>query len=488
MPSRCASILTLAALLCVCVAAPVAAAVTDSAGVMNMPRPGEDSLASTVPSHALNISVLRSLKKPVPWFQPASPTLMTRDFLTGDWGGIRSTWMHSGVETMAAWYNEAYANLRGGRRTGAVYYGVGIASFDVHSAAAGLWPSGQFHATVALTSGRSLASEYVGSVNATSYYDNAAVDGLKLFELWYEHRFMQDVLSVRAGMIYPFVLFGALAAAGPFQNGAFQAPSFLGSSMNRATGRGFTTAFVAAPLAIQLRYLLSPDWQILAQIQDGFVDPSGGLGLRNEHGINPHLSMIEGAEILAQVTYRTEWRRAAHTLPGNFSFGLQAHTATFSDLSGGTQGRSLASEGGAPASTVGNFYAYLIGEQTLARIQDGLTGVTVFAKVCAGPASVNPVSSSIAAGLRIDAPFASRPRDSFGIGLAISRFSDRFAQLFADAEREAPTHESVLEMQYSALLAPWLLVRPCVQWIFRPGGVAQTGDALVFGITTGLSV
>jgi porin len=413
---------------------------------------------------------------------------MTRDFLTGDWNGTRTAWMHNGVELMAAWYNEVYANIHGGARDGAIYYGVGIASFDVHTDAAGLWSHGQLHVTAAMTGGRSLASEFVGSLNSTSYYDNANVDGLKLFEAWYEHGFLNDAIAIRAGMIYPFVQFGALTSSGSFQNSAFQAPSFLGSRRIGEAGTGFATAFVGAPVAVQIRYRPDPDWQLLAQIQDGFVDPSGGFGTWNEHGIHPRLSMDEGAELLFQATYRSQPGERTGISAGTYSAGVQVHTARFFDLRLNTAGQSRALAGGEPKTIAGDFYLYLLGEQTVACWNEGVTSISLFAKFGAGPASVNPVSASLAAGIRVDAPVASRPRDTFGVGIAISDVSDVYAQFLRESGAEAPADETVIEAQYSALAAPWLLIRPCIQWIRKPSGLADAGNALVVGLTTGVSL
>jgi porin len=482
----------LGTLLCVCVSAAQAgmqkSAWTDTASMPLAKPTGTDSLSVPMPSRALNIAVIRSLKKPVGRLQPSAPTFWTGDFLTGDWSGVRSTWMDKGVELMFVWYNDVYANVSGGAQTGAVYYGVGITSFDVYAKRAGLWENGQLHLTTALTTGRSLAYEYIGSINATEYYDNAFADGMKLFEAWYEQTFLEKALAVRVGMIYPYVQFGALSSAGFFQNGAFQTPSFLGSRFNGTLGTGFATSFIGAPLAVQARFMPHPSWQFMAQIQDGYVDPSGGYAVLNRHGVNPRIKSSEGAEILLQTNYLWNQTPGTTGLPGMLSAGMQVHSSAFADLHMNTSGQSLALAGGTPRSVSGNMLWYVLGEHTLGRFADGRRSVTAFAKVTKAVESVNPVSLSLAAGLTFSGPIPSRPGDALSIGYARSKVARPLADLAKDSGNDAVSAESVFEVNYSGMFAPWLLARPCMQWIHNPGGSDAVGDAFVFGLTTGISI
>lgn len=44
------------------------------------------------------------------------------------------------------------------------------------------------------------------------------------------------------------------------------------------------------------------------------------------------------------------------------------------------------------------------------------------------------------------------------------------------------TYESILEVAYGALIAPWLTLRPNLQNVIRPGGTGEIRNALVFGL------
>ena len=47
--------------------------------------------------------------------------------------------------------------------------------------------------------------------------------------------------------------------------------------------------------------------------------------------------------------------------------------------------------------------------------------------------------------------------------------------------------EKVLEVAYTANLAPWLYVRPDAQYIMQPGGSGSTSNAVVLGGEIGVT-
>ena len=46
------------------------------------------------------------------------------------------------------------------------------------------------------------------------------------------------------------------------------------------------------------------------------------------------------------------------------------------------------------------------------------------------------------------------------------------------------TCETVLEVNYGAKIAPWLTLRPNLQYIIRPGATGAVRNALVLGLYT----
>ena len=72
--------------------------------------------------------------------------------------------------------------------------------------------------------------------------------------------------------------------------------------------------------------------------------------------------------------------------------------------------------------------------------------------------------------------------------VANAQINNRLTDFQEDRNLVAPgsvgvqTDESVIEVDYGAQLAPWLMLRPNLQYIIRPGGTGAIPDALVFGL------
>jgi len=68
--------------------------------------------------------------------------------------------------------------------------------------------------------------------------------------------------------------------------------------------------------------------------------------------------------------------------------------------------------------------------------------------------------------------------------------SSRLAQFQEDRNTVSPgavgiqRYESVVEADYGIVVAPWLQVRPNLQYVIRPGGSGRVRDALVIGLFT----
>ncbi len=49
------------------------------------------------------------------------------------------------------------------------------------------------------------------------------------------------------------------------------------------------------------------------------------------------------------------------------------------------------------------------------------------------------------------------------------------------------TYESIAEIDYNVQIAPWLAVRPNLQYVVRPGGTGKIPNAMVIGLHTGMT-
>lgn len=436
-------------------------------------------------SRALNITTLRALKRPVGLPAADPPTFWSRDFFTGDWGGLRSALWDGGVEIAYAQYNDVFINV-GGMRDGTAHFGVGVASLDFQTGPMGLWEGGTVHITTALTWGESIAREDAGSLSSAYYYDNARVDGFKLFECWYEQRFDENRLGVRIGQIYSYVSFGNLPGAGPLLNSSFHYPAFLGSALTQAGGAGLTTAFVAALPSILVRYQPGSSWTFTGMVQDGYADPSGGFGTGNTHGVTPTLSMREGAEFLFQATLQHGSVAPGAGRSGIIAAGMQLHTGSFALKNRNTTGGVLGLEGGEPASSAGNVLGFVMLEQRL--INGDLGIISAFAKAMLAPADRNIVSSNLCIGLALSQFLSSRPMDRIALGYSRTQVSPDLGAFLSQTGRPATGEESVVELAYLFQPSPWMMLRPSLQYIHDPGAVSSARDAVLLGVTSCLSL
>jgi porin len=54
--------------------------------------------------------------------------------------------------------------------------------------------------------------------------------------------------------------------------------------------------------------------------------------------------------------------------------------------------------------------------------------------------------------------------------------------IFSDEAGYSEVYESVVELYYSAQIAPWIAISPSFQFVDNPGGDSAVDDSIVFGL------
>jgi porin len=86
--------------------------------------------------------------------------------------------------------------------------------------------------------------------------------------------------------------------------------------------------------------------------------------------------------------------------------------------------------------------------------------------------------------------FPGRDNDVISFMAASARINPRLTRYQRDRDRVTAgavpiqTSETVLEVDYGAKIAPWLTLRPNLQYIIRPNGTGTIPDAFVIGLYT----
>ena len=459
-----------------------------------------------------------------------SKPLAERDYLLGDWGGLRTRLADKGITFNLLYTGEEFGNPVGGARRGQVFDGLGSAGLDVDfgKLVGDPWKGLLFHVLAYYPHGASGTGKYTRDLGRFSNID--FYDSLRLFELWVDKTMFEGRLSIRIGQLATDAEFATTDTGALFMNADFGAlPTF---SFNAPV----PIYAIAAP-GVRVR-LSTKDERFYLQgaAYDGNPDPDT-LGdptpgsrqgtTYNHSGTRINLNSKEGAFLIGQFGFRLNRRPDDKGLPGNYRVGAWYHTDTFSDNRLDRLGLSLADprSAGIARSRRGNYGAFLSADQNVyvapgalplggaagtpvsapvGNVEDTATGggggappapsgasgaaASVFLRIGVAPDDRNRVPFSLDTGLNFRGLLPSRPKDVFGLAFAYLSLSDsqrglvRDRNRFTGARESLPDHESVLEITYQATLTPWLQIQPDLQYIIHPGGSGRYNDALVLGV------
>jgi porin len=417
-----------------------------------------------------------------------------RDYLFGDWGGVRTNLSAHGVDFEFFYAGLVPSNVSGGLKQGSVYEGALLMTLDLDSDRLVGYHGGHFHVgSLWLHSGRGFSENYVGDLNVVSLIDFP--DSLRLWELWYQQKFFDDKLSLKFGQMAvdrDFILpelYGTLGSVS-FLNQTFFYPT-LAFDVYDVPGfpRGFH-GLASTPYGtpgILLRWEPTPEFYVQSAVYDGNPD-------RSYSGTRINLNDQEGALAYFEAGYHLNQKKGDFGLPGAYKVGGYYHTDDFVDA---YEGASYAINNaiGLPSSKTrnhsGNYGVYLLAEQMLYREKmddPAQQGLTAFFRAAGAPADRNLAELEIDGGLVYKGLIPSRDYDTLGVAASYLEMSHDLRRAFRDAnsayglDLPLPDYETVLEVSYKAQIAAWWTLQPSVQWVLHPGGRVggqATRDAVV---------
>lgn len=182
-------------------------------------------------------------------------------------------------------------------------------------------------------------------------------------------------------------------------------------------------------------------------------------------------------------------------MAGSYKVGFLYHTDSFSNIYDVTLS-DLASSLASPQVRDGgsNYAIYLNVEQEVWR-EPGTAdeGLGVFGHAAWMPQNRNFLEFSCEAGFHYRGAIPGRGKDAFGLGVAFIRISDRVAAAVQDANKadgtsiSRPDLEATIEMIYRYQASSWLSIQPHMQYVVRPGGTSDLGNALILGVRTNIA-
>lgn len=361
-------------------------------------------------------------------------------FLLGDWAGLKPAMEKNGITAEATLTTDFLYNTRGGVREKGTILGNMDLTFKLDTAKAGWWQNGTFLLYFLGNYGSNPPmTGIVGDVQTSSNIE--AGHAAKLYEAWYEQKFINDRLSILGGLHDFNSEFDVLEYACLFINSSFG----ISPDISQVGPSIFSTTSLGARLKVQP----SETSYLLAALYDGVPgDPA-----------NPSRTAIILREE-DRVFFAVEAGLSAGQPGGKEYFKLGAgawlHTAEVENFDGKKNDE--------------NHGFYFIAEKTLfAENADG-QGLGGFVQFGWADDERNQIERYWGAGLNYTGLIPGRDKDSTGLAVASARNGDTFMEYKKNVDLEPLDHtETAIELTYRAELRPWLFIQPDFQYIINPG-------------------
>ena len=235
----------------------------------------------------------------------------------------------------------------------------------------------------------------------------------ELYNYLFSQNLFEGQFQLIAGKLIPTISFGnATAPDQSAQNENYAVPSLSGLS--------YTPVFVVPTMlgripgypdsALGVTTTVAPNvFNGRTYVSAGVFDGRLGAGEAWTGLVTPSLK----GPLFSVVQVGTAWRLGQRQAPGQTFIG------------GWHQSGPLGSPGGLSETLAGGVYGQV--SQRLASFRYGKdsSGLNIFVQAGWSPSVTNLINSSIGGGLTVLAPFASRPKDSYGFGLSWARLNDR---------------------------------------------------------------
>ncbi|MBL8876778.1 MAG: carbohydrate porin [Phycisphaerae bacterium] len=390
--------------------------------------------------------------------------------LLGDWWGAR-TWLEDrGITTSLSFVTNLAGNVSGGMDQGFTHadnLGLDL-NFDLEKIL-GI-DGASFLLNMSQRSGSSVSQVYIGNVFTVQQVFGGTT--FHLIDAAWQQQLFNDALSFRIGRI---------AAGDDFIvsefNYLFMQNGFCGNPVGIFFNSPGMTAYPNATWGAVATWKATQRFSIMAGIYNG--DPN--IRANNYNGVN--FSLNGPLFAMAELHYQLNGLDSDSGPVGNYKLGFWYDNSVYADFVGGAASR-------------GNYGFYGLFDQLLIPFGDrkesrglGITGSALFSP----DESVSTMPYFFTAGVVARGMFEARPDDVAGLGFIYGNFSNdlqtsqRAAQLFNPAQG-VQTYESVIEATYRiALPGNSVFVQPDLQYIIRPGGTGQFGNALVLGCQIGIN-
>jgi porin len=402
---------------------------------------------------------------------PGQDSIWTRNTLTGNWNGLRTSLEDAGFTFGLQEQSELWGNLTGGLRRGVVYDGLTTGSVAVDLSKLAGWTGAIFFVNGLQVHGRGPSANLVGNLQLVSNIE--ATRDIKLYNLWLEQQLLDGRLTIRIGQEGADDQMMITQYGGLFLNSSFGFPGAAAADLPS----GGPNYPLAAPF-VRVQVQPADRITLVGALFSGDPAPNGtgDPQLRDNGGTAFRLD--DHALAFGELWYSTNQQNPPAGLAATYKIGFWYHSGHFADQLADTTGLSLANPASnkIPRAHSTNFAVYGIVDQMIwNRPGSKQHGIGVFLEVMATPAQYNLSNLSIEAGMNWMAPFAGRNNDIAGLSVAYLGISPTTRQFgndvvtFTGAGSPYASNETVVEATYLYQATPWLTLQPDVQIVVNPG-------------------
>lgn len=378
-----------------------------------------------------------------------APSLLEREQLSGDWGGLRPRLVAEGFEPYLVYTGSMWSNVAGGLRTGTEFNGYLDLGFGLDLGKLGAWDGLHLQASWHWFQGRQPSQVLVGVNVAQAVNPWEASNAFRFFDLYLGQDFGDDGV-LRVGQIavdsdfmisrYASTLLNSTFSDLPSQNANLDVPVYP------VAGPG---VYATSGLGEHLRGRL------------GFYTADTARDVASNHGLEWRLGNNAGYAVFAELTGSAE----PDGLPGAYTLGGYYASVRAPKI----RGQGL---------VYNQWSFWLMVDQALLVDASGDPKVGVFARFSYSPSNdADFVALYGDTGLNVFGPIPGRPDDIFALGGSIGTFSEQYRAVTPGLGKG----EGILELTYQIAATPWLSVQPDLQLVIDPSE-ANGRDATVIGL------
>ncbi len=414
----------------------------------------------------------KGMKEITPALQQPEPSILSQQYLLGDWGGERTKLANEGIIFVLNNIGDLQGDMTGNQEHHATYDGRfrGIVDINFKKLAD---VDGEFFFTGLWQYGRNNTAQYPDGHGSfgNPYHVNTFTSSVggeeseRIDQLWYQQGFADNMFKVKFGQVAASSEFGATDFYDVFVNDELAyAPDALYNIKQSFSPAG------------KPGIILTGD---LSDLTKGLYVKAGAFTAY----YNPYRPDSNG------IYYSDDFN---HGMAAAFEIGYNEQNATYPGLyKAGLNGNELSYMNPYTGETYrGDYNAYGVVEKTVyhptgadGKLQTA-KGLDLVSEFIGAPGDRNPLQYEITFGGRYTGLIPGRDEDKVDFGVIYSDIGTAFSSAYRTAFGHGLGGETTLELGYQYNPMPWLSIQPDIQDIINPSGDMHRGDILILGLRT----